>query len=79
MTQLDLYRRTQADRILSLLKSSEWVDLPTILDLRVANYRARISELRKKGFRIECVITYVKYQDGTSAHRTRYKLLGEPA
>jgi len=74
MTQLDLYRRTQADRILSLLKSSEWVDLPTILDLRVANYRARISELRAAGYEIQCTKQRVNGQ-----LRTKYHLSGEPA
>ena len=43
-------RATQSERILALLRSREWVDLPTILDLRIANYRARLSELRAKGY-----------------------------
>lgn len=67
-------RRTQADRVLALLRSKEWVTLPEILDLRIANYRARISELRRRGYWIEC---YVKQVNGEK--RTEYNLTLEPA
>ena len=50
---------TQRERLLWLLEehSGCWVDLPRILDLRIAQYGARIRELRRelepKGYRIE--------------------------
>ncbi len=50
---------TQRERLLRLLEehSGCWVDLPRILDLRIAQYGARIRELRRelepKGYRIE--------------------------
>lgn len=63
-------RNTQSERILALLKSKEWTTLPEILDLRVANYRARISELRRAGYNIECELTVVNGE-----HRTRYRIV----
>ena len=43
-------RATQCERLLNLLKSHEGqkVTLPRILDLRIANYRARLTELRRE-------------------------------
>lgn len=48
-------RKTQRDRILRLLVEAhgEWVPLPQILALGVAQYNARIFELRRLGFNIE--------------------------
>ena len=47
--------KTQRDRILGLLIEArgEWVPLPTILGLGVAQYNARIFELRRLGFNVE--------------------------
>ena len=67
-------RKTQSDRILALLRTKEWVTLPEILDLRIANYRARISELREAGYDIPCLRQNF---DGTL--HTQYSLRGEPA
>lgn len=49
-------RTTQRERILALLKAHEGnlVSLSDILDLRIANYRARISEARQQGHNIIC-------------------------
>jgi len=46
--------KTQRARILGVLLQArgEWVPLPEILALRVAQYGARIHELRRLGFRI---------------------------
>ena len=46
---------TQCERILNLLASriGEWVPLPEILDLHIAQYNARIFTLRKEGHEIE--------------------------
>lgn len=62
-------RNSQCERVLALLKSKEWITLPEILDLRIANYRARVSELRQEGFDIECEL---KVMDGE--HHTRYRV-----
>lgn len=45
----------QCKMILELLRKTpgEWVPLPKILDLGVAQYNARVWDLRKKGFVIE--------------------------
>src|SRR3990172_7961897 len=49
-------RTSQRNRIYALLKENEGrrVSLSRILDLRIANYRARISELRQEGHTILC-------------------------
>ena len=46
---------TQRQRLLRLLEehAGHWVELPSILDLRIAQYSARIGELRREGYRIE--------------------------
>lgn len=46
---------TQQQRILNLLKSrpNEWVPLPQILDLHIAQYGTRIKELRASGHDIK--------------------------
>jgi hypothetical protein len=45
----------QRDRLLALLRSraGDWVPLPDILALGIAQYSARIYELRREGYRIE--------------------------
>ena len=65
-------RVTQKARILSLLQSRDMVALPDILNLRIANYRARISEMRKEGYEIICWRVTV---DGQV--RTTYTLKGQ--
>jgi len=49
------HRLLQRDRLLALLKNRvpNWVPLPEILALGVAQYNARIFELRRLGHRIE--------------------------
>jgi len=46
---------TQQEKILRLLQSrpNEWVSLPEILSLGVAQYNARIYDLRRMGYLIE--------------------------
>lgn len=46
-------RDTQRDRVLALLKSGREVALPELLRLGVAQYNARILELRRMGYQIE--------------------------
>lgn len=57
-------RNTQQKKILSLLSSRpyEWVPLPAIIGLGIAQYNARIKELRDSGVRIENKTEWV---DGT--------------
>ena len=62
-------RTTQRDRVLELLRSKQWVTLPEILNLRIANYRARISEARKLGYQIECIGETVN-----GVRHTKYRL-----
>lgn len=49
----------QQRRVLTLLQSKEWVTLPEILDLRIASYTRRISELRELGHPIECETEWI--------------------
>jgi len=46
---------TQRDRVLDLLREAngEWVSLTRILELRIAQFGARILELRRAGYNIE--------------------------
>lgn len=48
-------RLAQCDRILEFFnrRQNVWIPLPEILDLRIANYRARFSELRERGYQID--------------------------
>lgn len=48
-------RNTQRDRILRLLEenSGQWVPLPRVLELGIAQYGARILELRRMSHQIE--------------------------
>jgi len=60
-------RQTQQQRLLS---SGEWVSLPRILDLRIAKYGSRITELRRE-WDIELRDEWVGGQ-----RRTAYRLAG---
>jgi hypothetical protein len=66
-------RQTQQKRILSLLESREWVPLPMMLDLRIACYTRRISELREQGFVIECE---TEWREGI--RHSKYRLVRQP-
>lgn len=48
-------KTTQQNKLLSLLQHyhREWVPLPAILQLGIAQYNARIKELRAQGYVIE--------------------------
>ena len=58
----------QRERIIVLLAMNQgaWVSLPEILSLYIANYRARISELRKEGHPIELKDEWVDGQRHTA-------------
>src|ERR1017187_1434179 len=62
---------TQRSRILGLLicARGSWVPLPEILALGIAQYNARIFELRRLGFSIQ------SYQEGA---RSFFRLVGGP-
>jgi Helix-turn-helix domain len=70
------YAKGQRGRILALLVNARggWVPLPEILELGVAQYSARIHELRALGFRIEnrreridgMLHTYFRLNGGTA-------------
>jgi Helix-turn-helix domain len=56
MGQINISRNAiQSERILKLLRSARgaWIPLPEILALGVAQYNARIFELRKRGLNIQ--------------------------
>lgn len=57
-------RSTQADRLLAFLKEhqGQWVPLPKILGLGIAQYNARIFELRRQGHTIE---SRTEHHDGS--------------
>jgi len=65
---------TQRDRLLNLLRSANggWVPLPELLSLGIAQYNARIFELRRMGQEIECK----QEQHGRTKH-TFYRLKGQ--
>ena len=65
--------RSQCDRLLALLTSyGEFgCPLPEILNLRIASFTRRMSDLRKLGWRIDCEKTCV---DGI--YHSRYTLRG---
>ena len=65
-------RKSQEDRILNILEvyAPEWVPLNRILDLRIASYTRRISELRKRGHAVECQTERV----GNETH-SKYRLV----
>jgi hypothetical protein len=66
-------RLTQQKRLLDLLRSREWVGLPEILDLRIASYTRRLSDLRDEGHIIECETSWVK-----GVKHSRYRLVRQP-
>ncbi|HEY6387280.1 MAG TPA: helix-turn-helix domain-containing protein [Candidatus Acidoferrum sp.] len=69
-------RQTQRDRLLALLHSreNEWVPLPEILALGIAQFGARILELRRAGFDIANKIE----RDESSVVHSWYRLLASP-
>ena len=66
-------KANQCDRLLVLLGRHEghWVPLPMILALFIANYRARFSELRRKGHQIELRDEWVNGQRYTAYRLVR--------
>lgn len=46
-------RQFQKNRVLGLLESKEWVSVALILDLRVASYTRRLTDLKREGYIIE--------------------------
>ena len=68
--------KTQEQKILSLLKTANWnwVALPKIIKLWIAQYNARIWWLRKKWFLIENKIKVVKEKNENKKH-TFFRLL----
>lgn len=70
-------RQTQRDRIVRLLVEArgEWVALSQILELGIAQYGARIFELRRAGFRIE---NRTERDPSTGAVHSWFRLPGPP-
>lgn len=69
---ITLYKKaSQKQKILSLLQKKEWVHLPEILRMWIANHTARISQLRKDGYNIECDKYWNKK---TREYNSKYKL-----
>jgi hypothetical protein len=68
---------TQRDVVLSLLRDArargEPLDLPSILNSRIAQYSARLNELRSRGFQIE---NRTERVNGTV--RSWYELVHDP-
>lgn len=66
---------TQHSKILNLLKDNKnnWVSLPEILHLGIAQYNARILELRALGHKIEN-----KTQEVEGVRHSWYRLVVEP-
>jgi predicted transcriptional regulator len=65
-------RASQAARILALLQAHEWVGLPAILDLRIASFTRRLSDLKSDGW----VIERREKRVGRARH-SEYRLLGK--
>jgi hypothetical protein len=65
---------TQHDKILNLLRGRDWVPLPEILQLGIAQYGTRIHELKKRGYIIENRLLEVV---GGQRH-TAFRLVSEP-
>lgn len=65
---------SQRKNILTLLQSKPVVSLPEILDMRIANHTARITELRKLGYNILCRTYIVKVGDKYQKH-SNYSLI----
>ena len=68
-------RGTQCGRILRVLVDArgEWVDLPTILALKISQYGSRIYSLRRQGFHIENHSAMVN-----GVRRTAFRLVVSP-
>jgi len=67
-------KNTQHLKIIALLKANKgWVSLPQILSLGVAQYNARIYELRQEGYDIQNKVQTV---DGVK--HSWFKLIAEP-
>jgi hypothetical protein len=70
--------RTQADVLLGLLRAartaSKPLELPTIMQARIAQHGARFSELREQGFEI---VNQMERSDGMV--RSWYRLVFDPA
>ena len=52
---------TQHERIMNVLTPNEWIPLPKILATGVAQYNARIKELREQG---KCIENKTEWIDG---------------
>ena len=65
---------TQCDKILELLKKKEFVTLPEIMCMGIAWHTARISDLRSRGYNVQCIKEYVKVGKKTELH-TKYTLI----
>lgn len=70
-------KANQCDRILAMFERHQgnWVPLPMILALFIANYRARFSELRRKGYQIELRDEWVNGQRCTAYRLVRNRQL----
>ena len=68
-------RKTQRDRILDVLTNAhgEWVPLPTILELKISQFGARIKEARALGHQIEN-----KTETVNGIVHSWYRLVSEP-
>jgi hypothetical protein len=75
MTTISSEKLTQGERLLALLEAheGEWLPLFKILQLGIAQYNARIHELRKQGYTIEN-----KTMEIVNGHRyTAFRYLGK--
>lgn len=73
-----LHRKTQSAALLRLLIAARgaWVPLPEILALGIAQYGARVHELRRLGFNIE---NRTERVTGTRQRHSWFRLLNSPA
>ncbi len=69
---------TQSARLLELFEAAgvgEWVGLPKILRLRIAQFGARILELRRRGYVIE---NKMEYNPLSQQEESWYRLVSRP-
>ena len=68
-------KATQRQKLLELLQSrpNQWIPLPEIMRLGLAQYNARILELRHSGYKIEN-----KIQDIEGIRHSWFKLVPQP-
>ncbi len=68
--------KTQEQKILDLLEKAnwEWVALPKIIKLWIAQYNARIWSLRRKWYNIENKIEIVRVRNENKKH-TFFRLI----